>query len=430
MDTAAARILADLTTRFYRDHAASFSATRQAPWEGWCRCLETALSAMTWEDGRDGAQPPSDAARCGNGGDATSTGRSNERGAGIAGRRGRRDDSENAISTGRIGDPRAADGRPSNQRRTAFAPPELRVLDLACGNLRFERFLREALPDTTLDVVAVDNCAPLVGEAPAGVRVIEADLVGGLLARESAGNAATPPAGVAPATSVDAGAAPSPNPALSPSQATDAAPSAGATPSLGTAAGATSPHAPFDLAVCFGFLHHVPGFDRRAQLLRELGARVRPGGIVAVSLWQFMDDPRLARKALDLREDALSHLRALGADPACLEPGDHLIGWQDDASAWRYCHHFDEAEVDALSRALAGDPAPPRTVAPRAVPAGGSTFPHTSAPCAAPTRPVPASATPAPSPASPPGVTLREIARFSADGRSGRLNRYLLLQRA
>ena len=36
------------------------------------------------------------------------------------------------------------------------------VLDLACGNLRFERYLADALPDRMLSGDAVDNCDPLV----------------------------------------------------------------------------------------------------------------------------------------------------------------------------------------------------------------------------------------------------------------------------
>ena len=38
----------------------------------------------------------------------------------------------------------------------------LRVFDLACGNLRFERYLADALPDGMLLGYAVDNCDPLV----------------------------------------------------------------------------------------------------------------------------------------------------------------------------------------------------------------------------------------------------------------------------
>ena len=59
--------------------------------------------------------------------------------------------------------------------------------------------------------------------------------------------------------------------------------------------------------------------------------------------------------------------------------GDHFLGWQQDPRPLRYCHSFAEDEVDALVRSVAD--------------------------CA------------------------REVERFSADGSSDTLNRYLILQR-
>ena len=60
------------------------------------------------------------------------------------------------------------------------------------------------------------------------------------------------------------------------------------------------------------------------------------------------------------------------------DQGDRLLGWQDRQDSFRYCHHFSGAEIDALAASVAG----------RAHP----------------------------------------IARFRADGRSGDLNDYLVLQ--
>ena len=42
MDNATAQNLIDLNTRFYAKHAASFSATRSTPWEGWQRVADLA----------------------------------------------------------------------------------------------------------------------------------------------------------------------------------------------------------------------------------------------------------------------------------------------------------------------------------------------------------------------------------------------------
>lgn len=261
MDTATARALIELDTAFYRAHAESFSATRQAPWQGW----------------------------------------------------------------------RQVAGLLRDRARTAGA---LSVLDLACGNLRFERFLSAELAGCTLAFHAVDNCPELV-DAPAAesaVRLHTVDILGKLLA----GN--DPLAGI--------------------------------------------PRR--DVAVCFGFMHHVPGFELRRAVLDALVDHTEPGGVVAISFWQFMHDERLARKA---RATTEAHVAELPGGPcpavpggAALETGDYLLPWQDSEHALRYCHHFDDAEIDRLVATL---------------PAGA----------------------------------VREIARFSADGRSGDLNRYLILER-
>lgn len=53
MDTTTAQALIALNNRFYRDNAASFSATRSAPWEGWKQARKHI--ARAWLGGCDGA---------------------------------------------------------------------------------------------------------------------------------------------------------------------------------------------------------------------------------------------------------------------------------------------------------------------------------------------------------------------------------------
>lgn len=272
MDNDDARALIALNNRFYRDHAASFSATRSAPWQGWARVAELAVSASA-----------------------------------------------------------------------AKANEPLRVLDLACGNMRLARHLARALPHTCIDYYGVDRCAELaeadlpsacpsddVGRAPAQVRAHfhEADILEALLAHVAVGDNPGPLAGI---------------PAC-------------------------------DLSCCFGFMHHVPSKDLRLAVIRALIASTAPGGTVVLSFWRFMDDERLAAKARAVTEQA----RASETVPA-LDANDYLLGWQDDASALRYCHHFTEDEISELAHAVAD--------------------------CA------------------------QETERFSADGKSGALSRYLVLTR-
>lgn len=250
MDAQLARELIACNNEFYRRHAASFSATRQAPWQGWARVVEAA--------------------------------------------------------------------------RTLTEPSgTLRVLDVACGNLRFERFLAEQTPATKLSCLAVDSTPELADDASAirGVRTHTVDVLEALFdGRDPLDGAGT-----------------------------------------------------FNLTVCFGFLHHVPDENLRRALLDTLVRHTCVGGIVALSLWRFMDDPRLARKA-EATEEAM---REQGFPVDALDADDHLLGWQDSILPVRYCHHFSEAEVGELSAHLSQRGAP-------------------------------------------------EIDRFSADGRSGTLNRYLI----
>ncbi|MDO4289742.1 MAG: hypothetical protein Q4C41_00735 [Eggerthellaceae bacterium] len=301
MDRTTARILNDLTSDFYRRVSSSFSETRQAPWEGWERVLEVVFHA-------DGAQSAKSA----------------------QGARSQEAQPQNARLQG---------AQPLGTRN---AHGTLRVLDLGCGNLRFERFLAERLgsfPETW----AFDNCpalanAGLSDDARGHVRFQPLDVVNTLLEGEAERETATL------------------------AQALDMPPGA------------------VDLAVAFGFMHHLALPTHRLAVLEALVARTRPGGHVAVAFWQFANSPKLRAKA----ETATARgCAALGlADDAgapLLDENDYLLGWQHAEGVWRYCHHFTEREIDELSTALA--------------------------PCA------------------------HEVARFSADGKTHDLNRYVVFER-
>lgn len=180
------------------------------------------------------------------------------------------------------------------------------VLDLACGNLRFERYLADALPGRVLSGYAVDNCDPLV---EAGERN-ESDA----LSRMSFQN-------LDAIERLSAGCL---------REALEA------------------PDASCDLAVSFGFMHHVPLERWRVELLRALVAKVRSGGFVAVSFWRFLNSDKLARKA---QETTIRARAELGIPE--LSPNDYLLGWQDTQGLYRYCHHFDELEIERLLAAVA-----------------------------------------------------------------------------
>ncbi len=219
---------------------------------------------------------------------------------------------------------RSADAKQGERDEAPF-----HVLDLACGNLRFERYLAEQVGANGLTCFAVDNCDPLVDQA---------QLMEGL-----------PPISFQNLNVIEALAAGN------------------------LAVALAAPDASCDLAVSFGFMHHIPRERWRVALLRTLAAKTRPGGHVAVSFWRFLNSEKLAKKAHATTAQARNELGL----PA-LPPNDFLLGWQDTSGLYRYCHHFDEPEIERLLAAIA-DVAQP-------------------------------------------------VARFAADGKTGNLNEYVILR--
>ena len=185
------------------------------------------------------------------------------------------------------------------------------LLDLACGNLRFEALLAADL-DVPVGVVAVDSCASLASD--------ESLPVGGHVAVDL--------------RVLDAVAALAP----------------GAARPLGALLADAAPPGSFDAAVSFGFLHHVPGAHLRAAALSALAGAVRSGGVVAVSLWRFLDDPAFAARADTDHARLAARFRIA---PDRLEPGDRLLGWGQDRTLARYCHSFSDADEQALAASLA-----------------------------------------------------------------------------
>jgi SAM-dependent methyltransferase len=102
----------------------------------------------------------------------------------------------------------------------------------------------------------------------------------------------------------------------------------------------------FQLIALFGVLHHVPGSLQRAALVRALAERLAPGGRLVFTVWRLDEDPRFAARNIvftDYNRDADEPI-----DLEQLEPGDHLLRWDDQAAAARYCHFPDSAELTQL----------------------------------------------------------------------------------
>ena len=191
--------LIQLNNTFYREHSASFSDTRQAPWPGWVRTMDIALEQLD----------------------------------------------------------------------VATIEHPVRVFDLACGNMRFENFAAggalaakgvdganpSADASCPFEFYGVDSCQDLAIDAHGHALRIpnlhfqELDVLDALMKL---------------------------NPAETPDVLFDA------------------PLA--DISVCFGFMHHVPSCEYRVRVLDALVRQTRPGGIIAISFWEFMNDERMAPK--------------------------------------------------------------------------------------------------------------------------------------
>lgn len=101
-----------------------------------------------------------------------------------------------------------------------------------------------------------------------------------------------------------------------------------------------------DLVALFGVLHHLPGQALRTAVVRDCLSVLKPGGLLALTSWQFALQPRFKGRLL-----SWSAAREFEVDPVQLEPGDHLLAW-GNSDAFRYCHALDRRELEDWSRLL------------------------------------------------------------------------------
>ncbi len=161
---------------------------------------------------------------------------------------------------------------------------EVSVLDLACGNMRFEEFLARQGFDVKR-AVCIDNCPALAKKSETSVEYIECDILCDL-----------------------------PN-----------------------------HHKEADLVVCFGFMHHVPLSSKRLEIIQYLIDNTRFGGYIIISFWQFLRDERIAKKS-ELATREVCEQEKIKFD----DSNDRFLRWKDDESVARYCHNFLNGEIESL----------------------------------------------------------------------------------
>ena len=104
---------------------------------------------------------------------------------------------------------------------------------------------------------------------------------------------------------------------------------------------------PVDVVLAFAVLHHLPGSEVRARLLRQVNELLPEGGLFIHSEWQFQHSPRLMARRVPWD--------AAGIDEQDLEPGDTLLDWrhalpgQPEQVGLRYVHLFTREELSTLA---------------------------------------------------------------------------------
>ena len=167
-----------------------------------------------------------------------------------------------------------------------------RVLDVACGNLRFEKYLSKTYPSCEFEFHTVDNCDNLLGSEPATLHVNE-DVIYKLIEGDEL----------------------------------------------------NFYELNVQLVVAFGFMHHIPTFDCRVTFLNALFDAIAPSGVAVVSLWRFMNEQKLSESS---KASTNAALKDCGIKQNALDANDFLLNWQKQEHIYRYCHHFDDAEIDSL----------------------------------------------------------------------------------
>ncbi|MGZ6317493.1 MAG: methyltransferase domain-containing protein, partial [Anaerolineales bacterium] len=99
----------------------------------------------------------------------------------------------------------------------------------------------------------------------------------------------------------------------------------------------------WSLITAFAVLHHLPGFDVRLALIKNVHELLKKDGIFIHSSWQFLSSPRLKAR-IQPWESA-----ALASDD--LDANDYLLDWKVGRRGLRYVHHFDEDELAELAHA-------------------------------------------------------------------------------
>jgi SAM-dependent methyltransferase len=98
----------------------------------------------------------------------------------------------------------------------------------------------------------------------------------------------------------------------------------------------------FDRIFAFAILHHIPSENLRRQVLGEIHQSIKPDGILVISVWNFLESPRLRSRVVPWEKLTLNENQ--------LEPGDYLLDWKRGGYGLRYVHSFQDDELIQLAQ--------------------------------------------------------------------------------
>jgi trans-aconitate methyltransferase len=102
------------------------------------------------------------------------------------------------------------------------------------------------------------------------------------------------------------------------------------------------PQQQYEALVSFAVLHHLPGDDLRLRTAQAFRSLVGPRALVAVSVWQWQNSPRLAKRVVPWAAADLT--------PEDVDKGDVLLDWRaSDQVGLRYVHTFSETSLASLA---------------------------------------------------------------------------------
>ncbi|MFH2022261.1 MAG: class I SAM-dependent methyltransferase [Patescibacteria group bacterium] len=96
----------------------------------------------------------------------------------------------------------------------------------------------------------------------------------------------------------------------------------------------------YDLICLFGIFHHVPSLKLRHLLIHQLLSQLSAHGLLIITFWDFANFDRFQKKIIDPH--------TVKINPQDLEANDYILDWQKGGTAYRYCHHTTQSEIEQL----------------------------------------------------------------------------------